>query len=245
MKNFASAAIKKNKVQGKHEKVLELKTTRDLLGRLVYLACTRKIDLEKVFPFPLTPVPFSLASIYGMVKKTPKYKLSKHLEHLITHKQPSAVDVVLYDAMLIIQSLPSDLPLRFGNIAELVLRIICSTQAREVHFVCDSYVKSIKNIAELVLRIICSTQAREVHFVCDSYVKSIKNIAELVLRIICSTQAREVHFVCDSYVKSIKNIEQQARGVSDGQFHITGADQLRPKDFRHALRSPNFKTAFL
>ena len=184
VKNFASAATK-SKVRGKHEKIVELKTTRDLLGRLVYLACTRKIELEKVFPFPLTPVPLSLASIHGMVKKTPKYKLSKHLEQLITHEEPAAVDVVLYDAMFIIQSLPSDLPLHFGNIAELVLRIICSTQAREVHF------------------------------------------------------------VCDSYVKSIKNIEQQARGASDGSFLITGADQLRPKDFRHALRSPSFKTALL
>ena len=125
MRNFASAAIK-SKVRGKHEKVVELKTTRDLLGRLVYLACTRKIELERVFPFPLTP-----------------------------------------------------------------------------------------------------------------------NIAELILRIICSTKAHEVHFVCDSYVKSITNIEQQARGASDGSFHITGADQLRPKDFRYALRSPSFKTALL
>ena len=128
MRNFASAAIK-SKVRGKHEKVVELKTTRDLLGRLVYLACTRKIELERVFPFPLTPVSLPLTSIYGMVKKTPKYKLSKHLEDVITHKKPTSVDVVLYDAMFIIQSLSSDLPLHFSNIAELVLRIICSTKS--------------------------------------------------------------------------------------------------------------------
>jgi len=184
VRNFASVAIK-SKIRGKDEKVVELKTTRDLLGRLVYLACTRKIELAKVFPFPLTPVPLSLASIFGTVKKTPKYTLSKHLEDLITHKEPTTVDTVIYDAMFIIQSLPSDLPLRFGNVAELVLKIICSPKARKVHF------------------------------------------------------------VCDSYVKSIKSVEQQARGANDGSFHITGADQLHPKDFRHALRSPNFKTALI
>ncbi|KAG1648371.1 hypothetical protein GQR58_029891 [Nymphon striatum] len=70
-------------------------------------------------------------------------------------------------------------------------------------------------------------------------------VAELVLKIICSTQADETHFVYDSYVKSIKNAEQQARGANDGSFNITGADQLRPKDFRYALRSPNFKTALI
>ena len=81
VRNFASVAIK-SKIRGKDEKVVELKTTRDLLGRLVYLACTRKIELAKVFPFPLTPVPLSLASIFGTVKKTPKYTLSKHLSKI-------------------------------------------------------------------------------------------------------------------------------------------------------------------
>ena len=101
-----------------------------------------------MFPFPLTPVPLSLASIYGRVKKTPKHTLSKHLEVLITHSEPTKVDVVIYDAMFMIQSLPSNLPLRFGNIAELVLKMICSPTARIVHFVCDSYVKSIKNVEQ-------------------------------------------------------------------------------------------------
>ena len=181
---FASVAVR-SKVKGKDEKIVELKTTRDLMGRLVYLACTSNIELEMVFRFPLTPVPLSLASIYGTVKKTPKYKLSKYLEDLIKHRGPTTVDAVIYDAMFIVQSLPSDLPLNFGKIAELVL----------------------------------------------------KNI--------CNTQASEVHFVCDSYVKSIKNVEQQERGVNDGLYHITGADQIHPKDFRHALRSPKFKNAII
>ena len=130
-------------------------------------------------------IPLSLASIYGTVKKTPKYKLSKYLEDLIKHREPTTVGAVIYDAMFIVQSLPSYLSLNFGKIAELVL----------------------------------------------------KNI--------CNTQASEVHFVCDSYVKSIKNVEQQARGVNNGLYHITGADLARPKDFRHALRSPKFKNALI
>ena len=85
------------------------------MGRLVYLACTRNIELEKVFSFPLTQVPLSLASISGTVKKTPKYKLSKHLEDLITHTQPTVVNTVLYDAMFIIQSLPTNVPKTLTN----------------------------------------------------------------------------------------------------------------------------------
>ena len=51
--------------------------------------------------------------------------------------------------------------------------------------------------------------------------------------------------LCNSYVKSIKNFEPQARGANDGSFHIAGADQLHPTDFRHAWRSPNLKIALI
>ena len=106
LKTFASASVQ-SKLKGKDDKMLVLKTTRDLLGRLVYLASTRKLDIEKVFCFPLTPVPLSLASIYGTMKETPKYPLGKYLKDLMTHQEPSKIDVVLYDAMFISQSLPS------------------------------------------------------------------------------------------------------------------------------------------
>ncbi len=57
------------------------------------------------------------------------------------------IDALFYDTMfIVVQSLPSNLPLNFGSVARLVLKIICNTEANEVHFVCDSYnVKSIKN----------------------------------------------------------------------------------------------------
>ena len=79
----------------------------------------------------------------------------------------------------------------------------------------------------------------------NNFSHNFEKVAELVLKIVCSTQADEIHFVYDSYAKSIKNAEQQARGANDGSFHINGADQLHPKDFRYALQSPNFKTALI
>ena len=95
------------------------------------------------------------------------------------------VNVVIYDAMFIIQSLPTALLHNFGKVAEIDLKIICNTQADEIHF------------------------------------------------------------VCDNHVNSIKNASQQARGANDGSFRITGAEKLRPKEFRFALRSPNFKNALI
>ncbi len=62
VKNPASAAVAR-KVKGKDAKLVVLKTTTDLLGRLVYLACTQAIDLARVFEYPLTPLPLCLAGI--------------------------------------------------------------------------------------------------------------------------------------------------------------------------------------
>ena len=62
------------------------------------------------------------------------------------HTEPTMINTVLYDAMFIIQSLPTNVPKTFGKLAELVLKIICHIQVDEIHFVCDRYdVKSIKN----------------------------------------------------------------------------------------------------
>ena len=92
VKYFTSVAVK-SKVRVKDEKIVELKTIRDLMGRLVYLAFTRNIELKIEFQFPLAPIP-SLARIYGTLKKTPKYKLSKHLEQSIKHREPTTIDVL-------------------------------------------------------------------------------------------------------------------------------------------------------
>ena len=69
--------------------------------------------------------------------------------------------------------------------------------------------------------------------------QNIGRIAQMIIKIICSAPTERVHFVCYSYGKSIKNVEEHARGTNERSFHITGPDQLRPKDFRQALKSAN------
>ena len=51
--NFASAAVK-TQMKTKDKEVLELKGTRDLFGCLVFLANEMKLDLQRVFVYPLT-----------------------------------------------------------------------------------------------------------------------------------------------------------------------------------------------
>ena len=76
--NFSSAAAKVT--VKKDLKVIELKGTRDLFVRLLYLSSIQNVDLEKVFSFPLTPVPLSLAHVDGSINKTDKAKLMHKIE---------------------------------------------------------------------------------------------------------------------------------------------------------------------
>ncbi len=43
-------------------KLIEVQNTRHLFGRLLYLSTKENVDLELVFAYPLTAVPFSLGS---------------------------------------------------------------------------------------------------------------------------------------------------------------------------------------
>lgn len=79
VRNFAQDATKM-KVQLKDLKVKEVRCTRALFGRLLYLAASQDMDLNKVLAYPLTAVPLSLAHIDGSMNQTMKSALMKKLE---------------------------------------------------------------------------------------------------------------------------------------------------------------------
>jgi hypothetical protein len=137
VKHFASEAVKV-KVKTQDLKVLELKGTRDLFGRLVYLATDMKLDLPRVFTYPLTPVPLCLAHVDGTKHSSQKSKLAKHLTTKIISEPPVAFDTYIVDAMYMIRAMyPKDLPATYGGVAKHILMKIC--QAPRVDFVCDTY----------------------------------------------------------------------------------------------------------
>ncbi len=108
LKNFSSDAMKV-KTSAKDNKIKELQGTRDLFGRLLYLAVTNNINLEIVFGYPLTPVPLSLAHIDGSINKTDKSKLMHTLENEISSSSPESQSACAVDAMFFIRTI-TDLP---------------------------------------------------------------------------------------------------------------------------------------
>ena len=137
LKNFANESVKM-RVTSKDLKVVELKATRDLFGRLLYLATDKKLDIRMVLGYPLIPVPLCMAHIDGTKHSTTKSKLAKELASKVTSEPPGQFDTYIVDAMYMIRALDTkDLPTTYGGIAKLILTKICTTQS--IHFVCDTY----------------------------------------------------------------------------------------------------------
>ena len=136
VKNFALEAVK-SKIKIKDLKVMELQGTRDLFGRLLYISTLEKIDLEKVFQFPLTPVPLSLSHLDGSINKTDKAKLLHKLEKKTQSDVPNQADVVIVDAMFFLHTLVCP-PSTYGQLSEEILRRLCA-MAPIIDFVCDTY----------------------------------------------------------------------------------------------------------
>jgi len=77
------------KLTPKERKVKEVKCTRDLFGRLLYLAMSQKLDLGLVLSYPLTGVPLALFSITGGINKISKSALVEKVEAMgLTNKLP-------------------------------------------------------------------------------------------------------------------------------------------------------------
>ena len=138
VKNFSSAAVKTSVKQ--NNKVTELKGTRDLFGRLLYLSTIQDIDLKKVFMYPLTPIPLALGHLYGSINTTDKSKLMHKLEGRIQSTVPvTPPEVCIVDAMFLIHTI-RNVPGTFGELADKLLAKLCELLPRRIDLVCDTYV---------------------------------------------------------------------------------------------------------
>ena len=104
--------------------------------------------MEKVFQFPLTPVPLSIGHIDGALNKTDKAKLLHRLEKVVESEPLEEIDAVIIDAMFYLHTIVNP-PSSYGKIALDILQKICSMAPR-VDFVCENYQNpSIKDIERI------------------------------------------------------------------------------------------------
>lgn len=85
---------KKQKITINH-KVQEVRMQRDLFGRLLGISMEGATDIEKMFSFPMTPIPTSLCHLDGVICKTEKSAMMKILRN--DSALPNHIDVVIVD----------------------------------------------------------------------------------------------------------------------------------------------------
>ena len=135
---FQSMAVSKTQTTDR-KKVIRVKAERNLLGQLLLLSKSHDISFNKLFSYPLGPIPWSLATADGSFIKTNKAQLMHHLED----QSPAPVDsaevancTVIIDGNAFLRSLVR-LPETFGEMAKLVISTL--PKGKSVHFVTDSY----------------------------------------------------------------------------------------------------------
>ena len=137
LKTFKSMAVKRV-VTSSQKKIIQVRAERNLLGRVMMLSQFNNISLEKLFQYPLGPIPWSLATADGGMVKTDKSQLLHCLEDRIKTLRCPTIDDRLYiiDGNAHFQAM-SHLPATFEDLALQIFNTL--PEASFVHFVTDTY----------------------------------------------------------------------------------------------------------
>lgn len=158
IRNFSNETSKNKHSSVKN--ITDVKAERNILGQALCLALKKEIDLASVLSHPLTAVPHSLAHFDGtMLSLNQKAELTTVLVsklNLSNSSNQSKFDVDLIDGLYLLNSL-REVPVKYGQLANMVLQIVCSTSAREIHLIfhknyspspADVYMKKYKELFE-------------------------------------------------------------------------------------------------
>ena len=121
-------------------KTIKIEAQRDVFGQHLVLSQKHNIDLKQVKTYPLSLIPWALATSDGQFLKTNKSSLMHKLEKYPIQESYDFINssTCVIDGNALFQTLTS-LPETFGEFAITVLR--CLPKSKEEHFVTDRYIK--------------------------------------------------------------------------------------------------------
>lgn len=147
MKTFSHQNKKVTIKNGTNQEVI-LKADRRLFAQMIIVAESRNLQMREVLSHPLGPLPWSLATPDGLLRKTNKASLAKELQ-----KDIDAADVIpqpsacVIDGMALVQRLKGDQN-TFAAVAETLLSMVLNegVSSSRIDVVFDDYrEQSIKN----------------------------------------------------------------------------------------------------
>ncbi|KAK3728046.1 hypothetical protein QZH41_015787, partial [Actinostola sp. cb2023] len=169
LKTFSDMNKKKQVTSTSSGRSIILKADRSLFARIIVMAQGRNLEMEEILKHPLGPLPWSLSTPDGFLRKTNKAALATLLQKNVqpAERIPSNLAVVI-DGMSLVQKVNAD-HLSFGDVADTVLNMALreGTQCKRIDVVFDTYREiSIKNFERSLrgeetghqLRSITSTQ---------------------------------------------------------------------------------------
>ena len=124
----------KKSVKTKDGKVLAACFVRDLFGSLLTLSMEKKINMDEVMTYPLTPVPLSLCHVDGTMVKSLKSALLHHLESKVLTSDPSSVYITIIHVTCFMH-LHINLPTTLDGVARYLLSQIMRFDGKIVPFV--------------------------------------------------------------------------------------------------------------
>lgn len=137
LSTFSSMKERRN-VTSAANKQIEIRAERNLFGQLLMISQENNISLEKTLSFPLSPIPWALATADGLPVKTDKSKLlhllESDVEAPLTPKLEDSVYII--DGNAVLHSLV-DIPPTFVQLAKKVFDIL--PKVPRIDFVTDTY----------------------------------------------------------------------------------------------------------
>ena len=127
--NFATDSFTKKNKSTKAYQIAQLKGTRDLFARLLFLAVKKNLNAEKVLEYPLIPIPPELAHPDGSMRTTTKSSVMEMFE--LETRGPEYVDNIIVDGMFLLRNLVVPLPHNLrGLVRHIMMKVLKMTQYR-------------------------------------------------------------------------------------------------------------------
>jgi hypothetical protein len=229
---FQSMAISKIVTTAKN-KAVRIKAERNFIGQLLMLVNQqgKEIDFDRLFAYPLSPVPWSFATADGSLMKTNKAQLMHMLEEKLSQDRHEGEyeipddSTVIIDGNALLQSL-TRLPETFGAFALTVFKCLPITPV--VHFVTDSYhVSSIKQLERQrrgsSQKLIIGGPSTKLPKDFSSFMHNSDNKIQLISFLLREWQShsyakllhnRTVYFVCEENCYSLSSVDGSSVTVS-------------------------------
>ena len=138
LKTFADVQSKKRINIG--SKTFILKADRSLFGRIIVIAQSRQLQMRDVLAHPLGPLPWTLATPQGTLRKTSKAIFAQHLQKKILLTEEIPENCTIIDGMSLVHHLCGN-PGTFGDVATLLLEMALrsATNSKRIDIVFDTY----------------------------------------------------------------------------------------------------------